>query len=224
MSNSTHPHEDTPELELPEPEPPTEAHTADAPPEDAPNAASEVLDPEPVAAETPPSDAESPHAADLIFLLQQNLELTKKLEETTRKMEEAQRGEAYAQADYQNYRKRSDERFAEQQKYNNAEFIKALLPAIDSFERALAAAEQSQNFEALIGGVKGTLKQLQSALQKAGVTPIEALGKEFDPKFHEAIGHAESDEYPSNTVAEEVQRGYVLHDRILRPSLVRVTD
>ena len=78
--------------------------------------------------------------------------------------------------------------------------------------------------EALIGGVNGTLKQLQTALQKAGVTQIEAVGKEFDPKYHEAIGNAESDEYPSNTVAEEVQRGYILHDRVLRPTLVRVTD
>jgi molecular chaperone GrpE len=215
MSNTTHPNEEPSDLE--QPEQPAEAPTADAPPADAPSPVPEVLDPEPAV-------DESPHADDLIFLLQQNLELTKKLEEMTQKMEEAQRGEAYAQADYQNYRKRSDERFAEQQKYNNAEFIKALLPVLDNFERAMIAAEQTQNFDALIGGVKGTLKQLQSALQKAGVTPIEAVGKEFDPKFHEAIGHAESDEYPSNTVAEEVQRGYILHDRVLRPTLVRVTD
>ncbi|MCW3098990.1 MAG: hypothetical protein JWL77_4608 [Chthonomonadaceae bacterium] len=217
MSNTAHPNEEPSELERPEPEQPVEAHTADAPTADVMSPAPELLDPEPAV-------DESPHADDLIFLLQQNLELTKKLEETTQKLEEAQRGEAYAQADYQNYRKRSDERFAEQQKYNNAEFIKALLPVLDNFERAMIAAEQTQNFEALIGGVKGTLKQMQSALQKAGVTPIEAVGKEFDPKFHEAIGHAESDEYPSNTVAEEVQRGYILHDRVLRPTLVRVTD
>jgi molecular chaperone GrpE len=168
-----------------------------------------VLDPE--------SPSSNPSDADLISLLQENLELTKKLED-------AQRSELYVQAEYQNYRRRSEERFTEQQKYNNAEFIKALLPVLDNFERAMAAAEQSRNFDALIGGINGTLKQLQAALQKAGVTPIEAVGKEFDPKFHEAIGNVESEEHPSNTVAEEVQRGYVLHDRVLRPTLVRVTD
>lgn len=200
MQNEHNLHEDTPVVELPEP-------GASAPVQDP---APEVLDPEPV------SDSPA-HAADLISLLQENLELTKKLEE-------AQRSELYIQAEYQNYRRRTEERVIEQQKYNNAEFIKALLPVLDNFERAMAAAEQSRNFDALIGGINGTLKQLQTALQKAGVTPIEAVGKEFDPKFHEAIGHAESDEYPANTVAEEVQRGYVLHDRVLRPTLVRVTD
>lgn len=204
MSNETNLNE-----ELPVSEPSEQPATQGAAPE--------VLEPNPAV-------DESPHAADLISLLQENLALTKKLEEAAKKLEEAQRGEVYVQAEYQNYRRRSEERFTEQQKYNNAEFIKALLPVLDNFERAMTAAEQSQNFEALIGGVKGTLKQLQSALQKVGVTPIEAVGKEFDPKFHEAIGHAESEEYPSNTVVEEVQRGYILHDRVLRPTLVRVTD
>jgi molecular chaperone GrpE len=200
MQNEHNLNEETPVVELPEHErPPLE-----------PSHVPERLDPEP-AGETPL------HAADLISLLQENLELTKKLED-------AQRSELYIQAEYQNYRRRSEERFTEQQKYNNAEFIKALLPVLDNFERAMAAAEQSRNFDALIGGINGTLKQLQTALQKAGVTPIEAVGKEFDPKFHEAIGNAESEEYPTNTVAEEVQRGYVLHDRVLRPTLVRVTD
>jgi molecular chaperone GrpE len=207
MSKPIDPIEETSEVEVPTPEPPV-AEESIVP---------EALDPEPAV-------DESPHAADLISLLKENLELTKKLEEMSQKVEDAQRGELRAQADYQNYRKRSDERFAEQQKYNNGEFIKALLPVLDNFERAMMAAEKSQSFESLIGGVKGTYKQLLTALQKAGVTPIEAVGKEFDPKFHEAIGHAESDEYPSNTVAEEVQRGYMLHDRVLQPSLVRVTD
>ncbi len=200
MQNEHNLNEEAPVVELPERE-------QSAPAQDP---TPELLDPEPT------SDMPQ-HASDLISLLQENLDLTKKLEE-------AQRSELYIQAEYQNYRRRSEERFTEQQKYNNAEFIKALLPVLDNFERAMAAAEQSRNFDALIGGINGTLKQLQAALQKAGVTPIEAVGKEFDPKFHEAIGNVESEEYPSNTVAEEVQRGYVLHDRVLRPTLVRVTD
>lgn len=185
-----------------------------------------VVEPETVTDEIPemPSavpDPNAPHTGpspeDLIGLLQENLNLT-------RQLEEARRNELYAQAEYQNYRRQSDKRYLDDQKYKNADLLKDLLPVLDNFERALAAAEKSQNFEALIGGIKGTLKQLQTALEKAGAKPIEAIGKEFDPKFHEAIGHAESEEYPSNTVAEELQRGYTLHDRVLRPSMVRVTD
>jgi molecular chaperone GrpE len=72
--------------------------------------------------------------------------------------------------------------------------------------------------------VNGTLKQLHAALAKAGVVPIEAEGQEFDPNFHEAIGHAEESAYPANTVAEEVQKGYLIHDRVLRPTLVKVSQ
>ena len=190
--------------------------TSDVDPLEADNPAV-AQDAAPAAVDTEPDPDVPSHAADLISLLQENLDLTKKLEE-------ARKSELYIQAEYQNYRRRSEERFIEQQKYNNAEFIKGLLPVVDNFERAIAAAEQSRNFDALIGGINGTLKQLQTALQKAGVTTIEAVGTEFDPKYHEAIGNVESDEYPSNTVAEEVQRGYILHDRVLRPTLVRVTD
>ncbi len=162
------------------------------------------------------TEATQPNDADLVALLQEKAELEKSLAE-------AEQRALYIQADFQNYRRRRDEEFKDLQKYSNGEFIKGLLPVLDNFERALAAAEQSRNFDALIGGINGTLKQLQAALQKAGVTQIEAVGKEFDPKFHEAIGEMESDTYPANTVAEEVQRGYLLHERVLRPTLVRVT-
>jgi molecular chaperone GrpE len=146
------------------------------------------------------------------------------LEEERRRREEAEKRLTYLQAEFQNFRRRKDEEYAALQKFGNSELLKNLLPILDNFERALAAAEQTKNFDALVGGVSGTLKQLQAFLKKAGVTPIEALGKEFDPNFHEAIGHTDSGEYPPNTVAEEVQRGYVMHDRVLRPSLVKVAE
>src|SRR5262249_9504929 len=145
--------------------------------------------------------------------------LQAEMEELRARAEEAEKRVLYVQAEFQNFRRRKEEEQASLQKYVNAELLKNLLPIVDNFERALKAAEQSKKFEALIGGVSGTLKQLQTFLQKAGVTPIEAVGKEFDPNFHEAIGHTASEEFPANTVAEEVQRGYVLHDRVLRPAL-----
>jgi molecular chaperone GrpE len=150
--------------------------------------------------------------------------LQAELEDARARAEDAEKRLTYLHAEFQNFRRRKDEENISLQKFANGELLKALLPILDNFERALAAAEQTKNFDALVGGVSGTLKQLRTFLQKAGVTPIEAVGKEFDPNYHEAIGHTEAGAYPANTVAEEVQRGYLMHDKVLRPSLVKVAQ
>lgn len=150
--------------------------------------------------------------------------LQAELEEARQIAEDAEKRVLYVQAEFQNFRRRKEDEFKDLQKYTNGELIKSLLPILDNFERALSAAEQTRNMDALLAGISGTLKQMQSFLQKAGVTAIDAVGKEFDPKFHEAIGHTESEAFPANTVAEEVQRGYLIHDRVLRPSLVKVVQ
>ena len=150
--------------------------------------------------------------------------LQAELEEARAKAEEAQKQFLYLQAEFQNFRRRQKDENADLQRFANSELIRALLPIVDNFERALSAAEQTKNFDALVGGVSGTLKQLQAFLEKAGVTPIAAHGKPFDPNYHEAVGHAEDGDLPANTVAEEVQRGYLMHDRVLRPSLVKVSQ
>lgn len=144
------------------------------------------------------------------------------LEEARTRAEDAEKRLVYAQAEFQNVLRRREEQYRGDQKYANSELIKSLLPVIDNFERALKAAEQARNLDTLLGGVSGTHKQLLAALEKAGVTPIASLGKEFDPNYHEAIGHAEESEFAANTVAEELQRGYIMHDRVLRPALVKV--
>ncbi len=145
-------------------------------------------------------------------------------EELRTRAADAEKRLIYAQAEFQNAKRRMEEEIQNRQRYATGEFVKNLLPVLDNFERALKAAEQTQNYDALISGVNGTLKQLLSALQKAGITPIEAVGQEFDPNYHEAIGHTESAEFPANTVAEELQRGYIMHDRVLRPTLVKVAQ
>jgi molecular chaperone GrpE len=145
------------------------------------------------------------------------------LEEARTRAEDAEKRLIYAQAEFQNVLRRREEQQQATQKYSNSEIIKALLPVLDNFERALKAAERARNFDALIGGVTGTHKQFLAVLEKAGLTPIVAVGKEFDPNYHEAIGHAEESDLPANTVAEEVQRGYIMHDRVLRPTLVKVS-
>lgn len=144
------------------------------------------------------------------------------MEVAQKQIDDLKRQVAYAQSDFQNYRRRKEEEQRDIARFAKSELIRELLPVIDNFERAMQAAEKTQSFEALIGGVSGTFKQLDSFLLKAGLKKIEALGKEFDPNYHDAIGQVESDEYPANTVAEELQRGYLLNEKVLRPALVKV--
>ena len=125
-------------------------------------------------------------------------------------------------ADFQNFRRRKEEELKSASLTSNKEMITALLPVLDNFERALGAAEKNQSYDALIGGVKLTLRQIQDYLKKQGVTPIEAVGKEFDPALHDAVMRVEDSDQPENTVVEELQRGYILHDKVLRPAMVKV--
>lgn len=162
---------------------------------------------------TPPTGAEA-----YIIALQADLE------ESRIKSEEAEKRVLYVQADFLNFKRRKEEESKDIQRFANAELLKKLLPVVDSLQRALAAAEQTRNIDSILTGLAGTLKQLDTYLDKAGVTPIESVGHEFDPTYHEAIAHTESDAYPPHTVAEEVQRGYMINDRVLRPALVKVTE
>jgi molecular chaperone GrpE len=125
-------------------------------------------------------------------------------------------------AEFQNFRRRSEEQRLDISRYANSEIILGLLPVLDNFERALAASEKSQSFEALINGVTLTMRQIQDFLKKNGVEQIESVGKEFDPNLHEAIARVEDGEHPENTVVDEHVKGYMLHDRVIRPAQVRV--
>ncbi len=163
-------------------------------------------------------EALSSGAEDYITALQAEIvELRTRAEESEKRV-------LYVQAEFQNFRRRKEDEVKDLQKFAAGEVLTKVLPIIDNVERAIAASETTDNVDAIKSGLAGTLKLLQTFLQKSGITPIESLGKEFDPSYHEAIGHIESDEYPPHTVAEEVQKGYILHDRVLRPALVRVTE
>jgi molecular chaperone GrpE len=127
---------------------------------------------------------------------------------------------ARSQAEFENARKRAAKEQQEFRDFAIADAIKAFLPAIDSFERALnAPASQSGEFR---NGVELIYKQLQDALSKLGVRPVAAKGERFDPRVHEAIEMVETGEVPDHQVMDELQRGYKLKDRLLRPALVRV--
>ena len=126
-------------------------------------------------------------------------------------------------AEYENAKKRAERSTEEFSKYAVEGVIKDIIPVIDSVERAIDSTNESKDFDALSEGVQLIHKQLLDTLQKRSVNPIEAIGENFDPTRHEAIMHVESEDVPENAVIEEFQRGYSLHDRVIRPSMVSVS-
>ncbi len=126
-------------------------------------------------------------------------------------------------ADMENTRKRLERDRTEAIAYANESLIRELLSVVDNLERAIQHAEQDSDNQTLLEGVKMTHKHFLDTLARFGCRPFESQGKEFDPCFHEAILQQDSQEYPPNTVIQEFQRGYTLHDRLLRPALVAVS-
>lgn len=124
------------------------------------------------------------------------------------------------QADFANYRKRVNAEQSRLKDHVLAEFVKELLPVVDNLERAVSAKDASS--ESLEQGVRMTMKGIEELFQRLGITPIEALGQQFDPRFHEAMLQVESEEHVNNEIVEELQKGYIYQDRLLRPSLVKV--
>lgn len=127
------------------------------------------------------------------------------------------------QAEFDNYRKRTIKEKEDISKYAAERLVCAILPVLDNFERAIDSAQTSQDVAAYAQGVEMIYRQLHDVLAKEGLAAIEALGQAFDPNIHEAILAVESVEYSENTVVEEVQKGYYLKDRVLRPSMVKVS-
>jgi molecular chaperone GrpE len=129
---------------------------------------------------------------------------------------------ARLQADFENARKRAAKEQQDFREYAAADAIKALLPALDSFERAIHLPPTQVND--LRNGVELIYKQLHDALAKLGVQAVAAKGETFDPRVHEAIEMVETDKAPDHQVIEELQRGYKLKDRLLRPAMVKVAN
>jgi len=125
-------------------------------------------------------------------------------------------------AELENFKKRSNREKEEAIRFANEYLIKDLLPVIDNLERAISHAQGGGNGKPLVEGVEMVLKGLLDILGKHGVVAISAMGQPFDPGKHEAMAQVESGECPQNTVVEEHHKGYLYHDRLLRPALVSV--
>ena len=154
-------------------------------------------------------------------LLEKIEELTRELEATKATAEEHRYNWQRSAADFSNYRRRTEEERRAMAQLSNAALIGRLLAVLDDFDRALDNVPADAH-ESWVEGVRLVERKLRSVLEAEGVAPIEAVGQPFDPNLHEAVVHEETNEYPDNHVIDEVQRGYRLHERVIRPSLVRV--
>jgi molecular chaperone GrpE len=127
-------------------------------------------------------------------------------------------------AEFENFRKRTDKEKAAMFETGARSVIEKVLPVVDNFERGLAAVPENEKESAFVEGMNKIYKQLMTELDNMGVKPIEAVGQEFDPNYHNAVMHIEDENYGENIVAEEFQKGYTYHDVVVRHSMVKVAN
>lgn len=127
-------------------------------------------------------------------------------------------------ADFDNYRRRVKLDAEAAQKYRAQSLVTNLLPALDNFERALMISTDNEETKALLQGMNMVLSGIQAALKEEGVEEIKAVGEEFDPHQHQAVMQDNNPDFGSNIVVEELQKGYKLKDRVIRPSMVKVNQ
>ena len=146
------------------------------------------------------------------------------VEELKAKLDEMENRYLRLRADFDNFRRRTQAEREANEKYRSQSLINDLLPLVDNFERALKIEATNEQAQSILQGMEMVYKGIISALEKEGVEEIEAVGKEFDPHIHQAVMTAEDENYGSNIVVEEFQKGYKLKDRVIRPSMVKVNQ
>lgn len=127
-------------------------------------------------------------------------------------------------AEFENFRKRTEKEKSSMYEMGARDIIERILPVIDNFERGLAVIPEDKKEDTIAEGMEKIYKQIQKVFEEAGVKPIEAAGKEFDPNFHNAVMHVEDESLGENIVAEELQKGYMYRDSVVRHSMVKVAN
>ncbi len=150
-------------------------------------------------------------------------DLKQDLEKTRRQAQENYDRLLRVSAEFDNFKKRTNRQIEDIRKFANESLLKELLSVVDNLERAIEAARDNTADKALLEGIDMTLSGVQKILERFKVQPVEALGQPFDPNYHQAMMQEESDTHPPNTVIKELQKGYLIHDRLLRPALVVVS-
>ncbi|KMM58995.1 heat shock protein GrpE [Bacillus glycinifermentans] len=150
--------------------------------------------------------------------------LEKQLKELQERLDEKENKLLRVQADFENYKRRARLDLEAAEKYRSQRIISDLLPALDNFERALGIDPDNEQTKSLLQGMEMVHRQILDALQNEGVEIIPSVGEQFDPNLHQAVMQVEDEAYESNAVVEELQKGYKLKDRVIRPSMVKVNQ
>lgn len=127
-------------------------------------------------------------------------------------------------AEFDNFRKRTEREKFQMYEIGAKDIIEKILPVIDNFERGLAAVPEESKEDPFVEGMEKIYKQIMTTLEGVGVKPIEAVGQEFNPDFHNAVMHVEDEEAGENIITEEFQKGYMYHDSVVRHSMVKVAN
>ncbi len=187
-----------------------EAETAAAD-EKAPEADAEEAD-----ADAEETDADTEEEEPLTF--------GKKPDKKDQLIEELQDKLTRRMAEFDNFRKRTEKEKSQMYSMGARDVLEKMLDVLDNFERGFSAVEEEDQDDACVQGMQMVYKQMLEVLDKLGVTPIEAVGKPFDPNYHNAVMHEENEEAGENEVVEEFQKGYMYHDDVIRHSMVKVAN
>lgn len=127
-------------------------------------------------------------------------------------------------AEFDNFRKRSEREKSQMFEVGAKSIVEKILPVIDNFERGLSSVPEAEKGSAFVQGMEQIYKQFMTSLESVGVKPIDAVGKEFDPNFHNAVMHGEDENFGENIVSEELQKGYMYKESVVRHSMVKVVN
>ena len=148
----------------------------------------------------------------------------KKKDKKDEKIEELTDRLTRQMAEFDNFRKRTDREKSQMYEGGAKDVIDKILPVVDNFERGLGAVTEEEKEDPFVKGMEQIYKQLMTTLEGIGVKPIEAVGNEFDPDFHNAVMHVEDEEVGENIILEEFQKGYMYRDSVVRHSMVKVAN
>ena len=148
----------------------------------------------------------------------------KKKDKKDEKIEELTDRLTRQMAEFDNFRKRTDREKSQMYEVGAKDVIDKILPVVDNFERGLGAVTEEEKEDPFVKGMEQIYKQLMTTLEGIGVKPIEAVGNEFDPDFHNAVMHVEDEEVGENIIVEEFQKGYMYRDSVVRHSMVKVAN
>lgn len=154
---------------------------------------------------------------------EENSRFETQLEELRQEANDYQQKWLRAQADFDNFRRRSRQEKEEFAKYASMQLIEQLLPIIDNFDRAIVSSKETKDIDSLTRGIEMIYRQLEQVLANEGLQKMEAVGKPFDPEFHQAVAQVESDDFDEGIVVGELQTGYILKNKVLRPAMVQVS-